>query len=112
MTDTTLDKAAAVLSDHRYKARQLAAVAGLSLPTVYDYRSGYRDLNRAPYAVVIAWAGLFDMPSDPDQYAAAYSELKDATPGTLWDWISSDTSRLHEAVIYYSRHTPKRVRRA
>lgn len=112
MSDTTLEKAAAVLSDRTIKARQLAETAGLSLPTVYDYRTGYRDLSRAPYAVVLAWAGLFDVPSDPDQYAAAYSELKATTPRALWAWLASDTSRLHEAVIYYHQNTPKRVRRA
>lgn len=101
---TPLDAARAVLSDRRNTTRDLAAAAGLSAPTVRDYRTGYRSLDRAPYAVVCAWATLWHDPTPPDRYAAAYADLRDATPPDLWRWLADDPSRLRDAVAYYAAH--------
>lgn len=105
MTDITLAHTAAVLADRRIKARQLAYAAGISLPTVYDYRSGYRPLNRAPYAVIVAWSALYNpAPIDPDRYAAAYADTRAAVPATVWQWMTEDPTRLHDYIAYCIEH--------
>lgn len=112
MTDSTLTHAAAVLADRRIKARTLADAAGLSLPTVYDYRAGYRPLDRAPYAVIVAWSALYNpAPVDPDRYAAAYADTRAAVPATLWTWLASDPARLHSCIAYCIEHKRGRPRK-
>jgi hypothetical protein len=112
MTDSTLTHAAAALADRRIKARQLATAAGISLPTVYDYRSGYRPLDRAPYAVVLAWYALYTpAPLDPDRYAATYADTRAAMPATVWQWLTEDPARLHSCIAYCIDHKRGRPRK-